>query len=202
MSAAVPHRTHTEDAHTGRAVEPAPLARRAATWLLDVLIAGAVSAGGAMIAWGMAGWCRGMGCDFVLLLGLAGGIAVLLVVQLVLMARRSQSAGMCITGLRIYRIDGSPAGFVRGVLLRYLPLLLVPALLFGVSELIWAVATAGRDEDSLLVSWIGYSRLSVLTSAIPVVLTALYFIVDAAAGFFSDGRALHNRFAGTIVGRV
>ena len=180
-------------------IQPAPNGHRVVAWLLDVLIACAVSASAAMIAWGMAGWCRGRGCDFVLVLGLGCGIALLLIVQLVLIAWRGQSVGMRITGLRVCRIDGSPAGFVRGVVLRYLPLLLVPATLFGVFELIWSVATAGADEDSVLVRWIGYSRLSVVTSAIPVVITALYFVADAAATFLPGGRALHNRFAGTII---
>lgn len=45
-------------------------------------------------------------------------LGVLVLIQLVLLARRGQSVGKLLTGIRIVRTDGSPAGFLHAFLLR------------------------------------------------------------------------------------
>jgi uncharacterized RDD family membrane protein YckC len=63
------------------------------------------------------------------------GLAAALTLQCALLAWRSQNLGKLVTGLRVVRAEsGAPAGFMRGVLLRFL----IPVgLIFGLNALLF-----------------------------------------------------------------
>ncbi len=86
---------------------------------------------------------------FVWAIGLALGVAF--VVNLILIGLRGQSLGKLVTRTRIVRLDGRPARFVRGVLLRELPLFLVPPALTFFLPLGGLAAFALLGVDALFI---------------------------------------------------
>jgi uncharacterized RDD family membrane protein YckC len=180
---------------------PAPIGRRIGAAVVDGVIAGLFAILGVGISSGLAGACVGPGCEIIVVLGLGGAVGALAIVQAFLIATRGHSIGKRLAGLRITRDDGSPAGLVRGAILRTLPLLVVPGVLFGIGELVWQAASADADH-STLVRWFGYGGLSNLLTVVPAIASALFVIADAALALGPARRALHDRLAGTVVTRA
>ena len=161
---------------------PAPLGRRAAAAAVDLLLAAGVTVAGGAGAVALQGRCVGHGCIVAPILGGGGALALLLTLQALLVAARGESVGRRLLGLRVVRADGRPAGVVRGLLLRIL-------------------VVAGGARGSLLVAWFGYGTVRKLLALAPLVGGALFLIADHALALLPEGRALHDRAAGTLVAR-
>lgn len=98
-----------------------------------------------------------------------GGVGVAIVLQAVLISFTGQSLGKLLVGVRVVRLDGGKAGFVRGALLRYvLPVFFMFLLI--------CIPIAG-----------------------PLLLLPMFLIVDLCFMFRADRRCLHDLMAGTIV---
>jgi len=186
----------------------APRGHRVAAFVIDVLLAG-VALGSIAIAERMLSGCdgrHGMGCAWAALIALAVLLVLtlipLLITQAVLITRRSYTLGMRMVGLRLACINGHAAGFWRGVLLRSLPLVVAPLLAYGLVELVWYLALASIDKQTLLVNWNTYETIKALKFDTVVGLALAMLIVDAAGWFQHDGRSLRDRFAGTVVTRA
>jgi hypothetical protein len=176
--------------------------------VIDVLLAG-VAMGSIVIAEHMLSGCdarHGMGCALAALIAIAVILALtlipLLITQAVLITRRGYTLGMRMVGLRLMRINGKPAGFWRGVLLRSLLLAVVPLLAYGLVELVWHLALASIDKQTLLANWNTYEMIKALKFNVVVGVTLAMLIADAAGWFQHDGRSLRDRCAGTVVTRV
>ena len=176
---------------------PAPTGRRILAAALDWALAGVVAALGMAIATVLAGPCLGPGCEVIYGLGLAGGLGPFALAQGILVAARGQSLGRLVARIRVVRTDGTPAGPLRGALLRTGAVVAMPALLFGIGDAIWRVASA--DPESRLVRWFGFGGLSNLLVVVPTVASAVYLLGDAALAVLPGRRALHDRVAGTRV---
>lgn len=194
----------SEAARVAREAPPGELAtpaRRAGAALLDGAFVALAAGLGVGVARVLAGPCHGMGCEVIPAFGAGGALVVVVIVQVFFMTTRGQSVGKRLVGLRVTRADGSPVGFLRGVVLRALVVALVPAALFGACELVWQSASAD-PEGSTLVRAFGYSALSNLLTVIPAVLSALFVLVDVVFALLPGRRALHDRLTGTFVTRV
>ena len=176
--------------------------------MIDVLLAG-LAFGTILIAELMLSGCdarRGMGCALAALIAVAVILALtlipLLITQAVLITRRGYTLGMRMVGLHLMRTDGNPAGFWRGVLLRCLPLAVAPLLAYGLVELVWYLALASIDKQTLLVNWNTYEMIKALKLEAVVGVALAMLIFDAAGWLQHDGRSLRDRLAGTVVTRT
>ena len=120
--------------------------------------------------------------QFFQLSGLAidGASVLLLGIQGLLIVRRGQSIGKMVARARIVRPDGSPAGFVRGFLLRTGPLALFTWLIvtFRYTPSLWS------SRETILMFWM------------------IVLAVDALLIFGASRRCAHDIVADTIVVRV
>lgn len=146
---------------------------------------------------------HGMGCALAALIAfgvlLTLTLVPLLVAQAVLIARRGHTIGMRMAGLRVVRIDGTHAGFWRGVFLRSLPLVAAPVLAYGLVESVWYLALAIVDRQTLMANWNTYEAIKMLKLEAVVGVAIVMLFADAAGSFQRDGRALRDRCAGTVV---
>lgn len=147
-----------------------------------------------------------MGCALAALIVAAVALCLtlvpLLIVQIVLIARRGHTIGMRLAGVQVVRVDGSRVGFMRGVLLRSLPLAAVPLLAFAVVEAAWMLAIAVVDRQTLLEHWNLYERLKYLKFEAALMLAVVLLIADAAGCFRADRRSLRDWCANTITTRT
>jgi uncharacterized RDD family membrane protein YckC len=143
--------------------------------------------------------CRGKGCvgaGFVeSVIALCCTLLPLLILQVSLIALRGYTLGMRVAGLKVFGMNGTPAGFRKGVFLRYLPLIVLigtPLLIVVLVDTIFAIEMF-RDrlfDKGDLTPWL---------IGVPTVVLPLYVLADNLASLAGDGRSLHDRFAGTVV---
>ena len=105
---------------------------------------------------------------------------VAMIPHAILIATRGQSVAKIVFGLRIVTADGSPAGFYRGFVLRYLPFTLL----------------------SLTPSFLGALQASSLWTSRVAALSLIAHAIDGAMIFGKRRRCLHDWIAGTLVARL
>jgi len=144
--------------------------------------------------------CRGYGCldPRALAIGLCYTLLPLLILQASLIALRGYTLGMRVAGLKVFGVNGTPAGFRKGVLLRYLPLI----LLIGMPLLIVPLANIIFDIEMFRDRLFDKGDLTPWLIGVPAVVLPLYVLADNLASLAGDGRSLHDRFAGTVVTRT
>ena len=189
--------------------QPLPAAsrvRRAAAFVMDVVLILAAYFVAVQIASRLFGECtspRGMGCALAALMVTAVALCLtivpLIIAQMVFIARRGYSIGMYFAGLRVVRSDGSPAGFVRGVVLRSLPMVAALLLSFAVVEVAWLLAMALVDKQTLLEHWNIHEQLKGLKFESATALAVLLLMADAGGCLRADGRSLRDWGAGTTI---
>jgi len=186
-----------DDENRNGLLQPASHARRVAAWVVNVLLIVAACVIAGEIWSYLTRGCRGYGCldPRALAIGLCYTLLPLLILQAGLIARRGYTLGMRVAGLKVFRVDGAPAGFRKGMLLRYLPLI----LLIGMPLLVGWLADIILDIEVFRDRLFSRSDLLPWLIGIPAVLGPLYILADNLASLAGDGRSLHDRFAGTVV---
>ena len=183
-------------------LQPASHARRVTAWMVNVLLIVATFVIADQVGSYLARDCRGKGCvgaGFVeSVIALCCILLPLLVLQASLITLRGYTLGMRVAGLKVFGVNGTPAGFRKGVLLRYLPLI----LLLGMPLLIAWLADIILDIEMFQDRLFSRSDLLPWLIGIPAVLGPLYILADNVASLAGDGRSLHDRFAGTVVTRA